>query len=308
MGSLIVKCYPTKLFANLADHTYVVCGTGRKAWACWGGKTGGTELRRGNGSTNRANAIAGANERGGIKCYLINGVCHQAANRILLPASITVRGARGYDVSEALFGTYGRPRGPLGTCRAPFDQHGGVVGDLPACAEPVPRAAARKTRSSGPAAGAAPDLPQERKYLKGVLGIYAKVGAGLQEPDSASAQSKAPTREMAGSDLERFYLQLFMHKAKFHLGAALDKPMSGRLRDIRLSAGRSLMKLEDWFTSGEMKAAEFVKAFDKETVLFQEAAANAMKVGPYKALFGLTPGDFVVLADPRIVKRAFAEL
>jgi len=135
MGKLVVMCYSTSLFANLADHTYVKCGTGGRAWGCWGGKTGGTELRRGTGSTKRADAIAEADERARIKCYLINGVCHQAANRILFPAGITVRGARGYDVSEALFGTYGRPRGPFGTCRSPFHKHAGITGDLPECVE-----------------------------------------------------------------------------------------------------------------------------------------------------------------------------
>src|SRR5262245_20987312 len=87
MGVLIAKKYPTNLFAKLADHTYVECGTGRKAWSCWGGKTGGTEFRRDLGSTLQADQIAEPNERGGITCYLINGVCHQAANRILLPAN-----------------------------------------------------------------------------------------------------------------------------------------------------------------------------------------------------------------------------
>ena len=130
MGVLVVKRYPVQGLADVADHTYVECGTGAQGWSCWGGKTGGTELRRGDGSTLRADQIAGANERGGITCYLINGVCHQAANRILLPASITVRGARGDQVSEALFGTYGRPSGVLGLCRAPFDQHTGTTGDL----------------------------------------------------------------------------------------------------------------------------------------------------------------------------------
>src|SRR5512143_1288720 len=128
MGILVAKKYPTKLFLKAADHTYVKCGTGGKAWGCWGGKTGGTELRRGVGSTNQADAIAEPNERAGISCYLINGVCHRAANRILFPAGITVIGARGYDVSEALFGTYGSPRGPFGTCPSPFDQHPGVTG------------------------------------------------------------------------------------------------------------------------------------------------------------------------------------
>jgi hypothetical protein len=68
MGELIGMRYPTELFANLADHTYVTCGTGGKSWSCWGGKTGGTELRRGAGSTlridpasyDRYNAIANA--------------------------------------------------------------------------------------------------------------------------------------------------------------------------------------------------------------------------------------------------------
>src|SRR5262245_5474911 len=133
MGDLVAKRYPAKLFANLADHTYVECGTGGKGWACWGGKNGGTELRRATGSTKRADEIAEPDEHAGITCYLINGVCHQAANRILLPASITVRGARGYEVSEALFGTYGRPGGFLGMCKAPFDQQAGTTGDLPEC-------------------------------------------------------------------------------------------------------------------------------------------------------------------------------
>src|SRR5262245_36366314 len=53
MGELVARRYPTAMYANLADHTYVECGTGAVGWACWGGKTGGTELRRGAGSTQR---------------------------------------------------------------------------------------------------------------------------------------------------------------------------------------------------------------------------------------------------------------
>ncbi|HXV47657.1 MAG TPA: hypothetical protein VEB61_02565 [Candidatus Binatia bacterium] len=294
MGALVVMHYPTKLFANLADHTYVRCGTGGKAWSCWGGKAGGTELRRGSGSTNRANVIAGSDERGGITCYLINGVCHQAANRILLPAGITVRGARGYDVSEALFGTYGRPRGPLGTCRAPFNQHPGVSGDLPACAEaPTPARfkAARKKLS----ARALAERGMEQKYIRGVLAIYGK----------ATPLVRASARGLIGHDLEGFHLKLFMHKAQYNLGGKLDRSLSRKLEDIRLSAERSRMKIEEWFSNGEMKSSEFVQAFNKETILFQEAAAGALKPDRYRALFGLKPGENVILADPRIIKRVF---
>jgi rhodanese-related sulfurtransferase len=293
MGTLVVMRYSTSLFANLADHTYVKCGTGGKAWGCWGGKTGGTELRRGTGSTQRADAIAEAGGRARIKCYLINGVCHQAANRILLPAGITVRGARGYDVSEALFGTYGRPRGPFGTCSSPFNQHAGVSGDLPECVETraVRQRVAQRTRALSPE-----ESKRERKYIKGVLAIY---GEGVRTLRSAKG--------LRGPELAGFHLKLFMHKAQSSLGSKLDKPLEAKLKDLRMSAEWSRMKIEDLFTNEEMKTSEFVDAFNKETILFQEAAANTLKPAQYKRLFGLKPGDNVVLADPAIVKKLYGD-
>ncbi len=293
MGTLVVMRYPTKLVANLADHTYVKCGTGGKAWGCWGGKTGGTELRRGTGSTKRADAIAEADERARIKCYLINGVCHQAANRILFPAGITVKGARGYDVSESLFGTYGRPRGPFGTCPSPFNQHADVTGDLPECVETraMRQQVARKARALSPEAS-----KRERKYIKGVLAIY-----------DADVRTLRSAKGLRGPDLADFHLRLFMYKAQYSLGSKLDKTLSAKLKDIRMSAEWSRMKIEDLFTNDEMKTSEFVEALNKETVLFQEAAANTLKPAQYKLLFGLKPGDTVILADPRIVKEVYGD-
>jgi hypothetical protein len=294
MATLVVMHYPTNLFANLADHTYVKCGTGGKAWSCWGGKTGGALLRQGAGSTNQANAIAEPNERAGIRCYLINGVCHQAANRILFAAGITARGARGYDVSEALFGTYGRPRGPFGTCASPFNQHNGVTGDLAECAGTV----SLKAPKRGGKTAAAPSLRarrEEQKYIRGVLAIYRQ----------AQPLVRASARRLVGPDLEGFHLKLFMHKVEYSLRTGLGRSLSRKLQEVRLSAERSRMKLEEWFSHGEMKVGEFVKAFNSETILFQETAAGVLKANQYQALFGLKPGENVILADPRIVKRAF---
>ena len=296
MGTLVAMHYPTSLFAGLADHTYVKCGTGGKAWGCWGGKTGGTELRRGVGSTNQADAIAEPNERAGISCYLINGVCHQAANRILLPAAITVRGARGYDVSEALFGTYGRPRGPFGTCPSPFNQHADVTGDLAQCADTLPAKAPKRSPKTA-VARSLRARRDEQKYIRGILAIYRR----------AEPLTKVSARRLAGPDLESFHLKLFMHKVEYSLRSGLDKSLSRKLQDVRLSAERSRMKIEDWFSHREMKASEFVRAFNKETILFQEAAAGVLKAKQYKALFGLEPGDTVILADPTIVRKAFRD-
>src|SRR5438270_1164190 len=202
MGTLVAMHYPTKLAFGAADHTYVMCGTGGTAWGCWGGKTGGTVLRSGSGSTSQADAIAEPNERAGITCYLINGVCHQAANRILFPAGIFVTGARGYGVSSALFGPYGRPRGPLGTCSAPFNQHTGVTGDLPACATPeLGVKAAEGVRS-----------PQEEAYLARVTQAYRQV-------DDLPLEA---ARKPEGL-LPDFMVQLFDYQIEFKLGESLGQ-------------------------------------------------------------------------------------
>jgi hypothetical protein len=295
VGVLVVKRYPVQGLADVADHTYVECGTGAQGWSCWGGKTGGTELRRGDGSTLRADQIAGANERGGITCYLINGVCHQAANRILLPASITVRGARGYEVSEALFGTYGRPSGVLGLCRAPFDQYTGTTGDLPACISTMAaRSRARRSRSSRRTT----TVTNERRYLQRVRAIYQKARA----PFASAARAK---RFPASRTLEDFHLELFMLQVNFKLGSRADRTLRNRLSHIRRSTERSRLKIEEWYANKAMTAAEFIKEFDRETVVFQQAAAGAIKANQYKRLFELPPGTTVTLADPRIVKRVF---
>jgi hypothetical protein len=285
VGTLVARHYRSSLFAKLADHTYVECGAGGKAWACWGGKTGGAALRQGAGSTRRADAIAEADERAGITCYLVNGVCHQAANRILLPAGITARGARGYEVSEALFGVYGRPRGAARTCRAPFRRHPGVTGDLPECAG-APRGG--RTLSAG-------ERRAERRYLRGVLALYRRAERRLRS-----------VRGPAGPELEDFLVELFMRQVRFRLGRALDRAAARKLREIRASTERARLQLEEWFAREALSVGEFVAAFNTETILFQDAVAGALTARQYRALFGLARGETVILADPRIVRRAYA--
>ena len=285
MGTLVVRHYPSGLFANLADHTYVECGAGGKAWGCWGGKTGGAALRQGAGSTRRADAIAGKNERAGITCYLVNGVCHQAANRVLLPAGITARGARGYEISEALFGVYGRPRGAARTCRAPFREHPGVTGDVPECAAP---SRAGRSLSAG-------ERRAERRYLRGVLALYGRAERRLRS-----------MRGAVGPELEAFVVEHFMRQVRFRLGRTLDRAAARRLRDVRASTERARLQLEEWFAREALTVGEFVAAFNTETILFQDAVAGVLTARQYRALFGLARGETVILADPRIVRRAFA--
>lgn len=283
MGILIAMAYPTEVLANLADHTYVKCGTGGKAWGCWGGKSGGHDLRQGAGGTKRADAIAKPDEKAGIKCYLINGVCHQAANRILLPAAITVSGARGYTISEALFGTYGRIG--LWPCTAPFDKYPTVTGDLPEC---IPAKTSRSVKATGTIVPSASDK-LDWHYINGILQLYGEAARMLK------------SRAVTVPEARAFHLRLFMYMVEFHLGPMLDRTLTKHLRQIRSDVEKARLKIEKPFTAHEIEINEFAKAFDKITLDFQDEMAGAMTPEQYCTLFDLKPDERVVLADPNII-------
>lgn len=291
MGTLVLKHYPTSLFANAADHTYVECGTGGKAWSCWGGQTGGAVLRQATGSTKRADAIAEPNERAGITCYLINGVCHQAANRILISAGITVNGARGYHISQALFGPYGRVG--FWPCRAPFDQHAGITGDIPECAPP-PGPAASDLRLS-----AVDQL--DWNYIRGAVAIYESYAGLLDDairPDTEGLAALPPE----GPHVD-FQMALFEHMLDFHVGSLLADDQTPGLLAVRRRFELQRIELEARYARDEIPAPEFVDAFNRLTIEFQEQIGKEMTDAQYESLFQLRKDERVVLADPEIASR-----
>ncbi len=90
---------------QFADHTYAESSDGH-VWPCWGRSSGGTLIASGHGSSSVADCMSQSTSRAGI-VYAVTGVCHQTANRILDPASVTVSTANGYQVSRTLYQTYG---------------------------------------------------------------------------------------------------------------------------------------------------------------------------------------------------------
>jgi len=288
MGTLIAMHYPTDLFADQADHAYVKCGTGAKAWGCWGGKTGGSELRRGEGSTRRADAIAGANERAGITCYLVNGVCHQAANRILLPALVTVRGVRGYHISEALFGTYGRLL--IWPCRAPFDQHPEINGDLPECSEPD-----KVSVGTGILKLSAVERKIEQKYLQGVLALYG----------GPTGQAVRMLKQVKIADVENHHMNLFLLMADFKLKSDLTENIRKKLGSVRKNTERLISKMEESYSNNDMPIHDYITEFNRETINFQNSLANTLKPEHYRKLLDMEPGDTVILADRKIIKEVY---
>lgn len=291
MGTLIAMAYPTIYYANQADHTFVMCSTGKKAWGCWGGKTVNLQTRRlrhGFGSTIRADKIAQPDEKASITCYLINGVCHQAANRILLPAGITVRGARGYAISESLFGTYGR----IGhwPCKAPFKQYTNVSGDFQECVE-TPTANAELLTLRRRALSAAEKL--DWKYNKDVQKLYRK------------SRKLLVARSISNVDRENFHLALFTNMVEYNLGPVLNRSLNRKIRGVRQKIERKRLKKESSFVRREMHAQEFVESFDKMTIDFQNEMASILKSTEYKTLFDLEPGELIVLSDKNIVNNIF---
>ncbi|WP_460415294.1 hypothetical protein [Pseudomonas sp. microsymbiont 2] len=273
MGTLVAKKYPTKLFLKAADHTYVECGTGGKAWGCWGGKTGGTAFNQGSGSTRRADMIAGPDGRAGIRRYLIDGVCHQAANRILTAANILVSGARGYALSVSIYGTYGR-----GT----FDRHDDVTGDIPECVE-KPRLMS-STLVPEPAA-----LPSEKALVRSNKAFYRRM------------QDKITTPQDALDFNMRAFDRLLDHLPPLKLS---ETSRQG-LIDAKFHVETMLFSLDHEQRLQNVEPAQLVEQINRMTLTFQDEAANALTPRQYEQVYGVSVDERLILADPDIVSQAF---
>jgi len=279
MGMLIAKKYPTILALGAADHTYVECGGGGKAWACWGGKAGGTAFNSGAGSTLRADRIAEPNERAGVTCYLVNGVCHQAANRILIPAGIQVNGARGYVLSLSIYGAYGKTGGRL--CYAPLRTHAGVTGDLPEClsaatATPPPRLAL--------AAG-------EDAHIRATKLAYNRFNAR-----TASAQ-----------DAMNFHVSLFEREMAHRFKGTMPRQAAAGLRQAKTRLELDHHQLTMVWALRNLPAVEFVKSINELTLRFQDDAANTLTPTQYRQMMDLGRDERLVLAEPAGVDAYFGE-
>jgi hypothetical protein len=108
--------------------------------------------------------------------------------------------------------------------------------------------------------------------------------------------------------LVEFMVQLFSYQIDYNLGEKLGERRSDQLRDIRASAERSRMQLETGFAERNMKVSEFVAGSDLLAISFQKDVARVLEPSEYEALLDLKYGEFVALADPAIVAKAYPKL
>lgn len=285
MGTLVAKKYPTKLALSAADHTYVECGTGKKAWGCWGGKTGGTAFNSGSGSTERADAIAQSDEHAGIKVYLVNGVCHQAANRVLFPAGILVSTARGYSLSVSIFGVYGKAG--AGSCYSPFEKHIGVLGDLQECAG---RSAEAGGSMMHPNQGSA----EISSYLRSVRDLYRLRGRESEDQDNGSRKR-----------IHEIEQEIFKQEIFHRFNGKLPSSLLPGLLNSKHRADIEHQQLSEDLSNGHLRPVGFVRAFNEMTDRFQLNCANALAESDYQQMFGVSRDVRLVLADPDAVDASF---
>ena len=283
MGSLIAKAYPTKLFLKAADHTYVECGTGAKAWSCWGGKTNGVRIASGAGSTKRADSVAEANERAQIPVYLVNGVCHQAANRILTQTKIQVSNARGYWLSQSIFGTFGKP--------SPYNRHLRVIGEIPACST-------IKTR---------PTDELELSTLLTEQQVANERWLRQEHTRFIKMEGEAHTTSTI-FDFMKANTQAFEASIRFRLNGL--KLASSAMRGLLYAKETVEIKhfeISKLFLSKQIDSKKFIKLFNAMTKTFQDETSNALSAEAYVELFKLFPDERIVLADPAAIDLAFGD-
>lgn len=280
MGLLVARKYPTRLFAKAADHTYVECGSGAKAWGCWGGKLGGDAFNTGRGSTKRADVIARPDERAGIATYLVNGVCHQAANRVLLPAKIQVSSARGYFLSRSIFGAYGKP--------STFDHHANVHGDLAEClanlSESVvlSRIPAQKMTA------------QDRALLKNITRSHDHFQDSRRSADPLTV-----------FDWMKSNVRMFEREITLQFRGRLDRKTMAGLKEAKLDVEVDHYRMSSVFLRLQSNATNLVLEFNAMTNRFQDLCADTLNKDDYKIMFGTAPDERLVLADPSAVDEAF---
>jgi hypothetical protein len=245
------------------DHTYVVSSC-RLRWACWGRSNGGASVCAGIGSSIIADCLSQVNSQAGIR-YGVTGVCHQTANRILFPASVTVWRARGYPRSVFLWGAMGRGPWPERVNR--YSSPGGS-------ASPSPHGA-----SGGSGSQANPPKSQHDRSI-----------AGIQE---------------AGIDDEKVRLAELSALVELGLGRPLDRERFNALAAIQRDLRKSQEALADDLEKGKITPEAYLGMLDQTLTQTMHKSEELLGYDNFKAIFGEPPQTSENLIDSEAFLRQF---
>jgi hypothetical protein len=253
------------------DHTYATSDDGH-IWPCFGRSSGGSVVARGSGDSALADCLSRPIDMNkvppvfaGLK-YGLTGVCHQAVNRILYPAGITVAQARGYRFSFALYHQYGSGPWP----------------ELAGCVTMVSKGGSELKASQRPARSTV-SKSKDARLSRRVLGIYSqpRVFERLGSDENALALGREEFRALTDTYLGEDYDQ-----AKVAEVARLQQAMQLEQRTL---ARR--------FESGELDAETYLSSLND---LITRTFAQSEKVlgrADFAKLFGLPAAEAGNLVD-----------
>jgi hypothetical protein len=213
------------------DHAYADSSCGFK-WGCFGRDSGGSTISSGNGDSTIADCLSFPRALPVVYAGIIygrTGVCHQAANRILHPAKVDVSSARGFPLSLAAWGMFGKGTWPeLSTC-------------YPRPVPPIP-GGPDIARSGGlPTPPPVQDTADETGASKGLWPLLEKV-AGMQKEQDAIELTA-------------------LIEAK--LGKQLDKQTFGRLLNEQRKFRRDQDELARQLENGKLDRFQYLELFNE---------------------------------------------
>jgi hypothetical protein len=250
------------------DHTYVASDDSYGPWGCFGRDSGGLLVSSGKGNSSCADCLSRPIDASAVPpvyaglIYGINGVCHQAANRILRPAGATVDGVQGYGASVFLYGQYGRGAWP----------------QWPRC---VSIFGISRSQGGGSVA-----------LAHGV----AELSKRIEEIYAAHPEALNPTDQ---EDLEigrRELLALFSAR----LGDGYDSGKVERVLELHRRLQETRLRLGKELQSARISAEEFLLLFNQQMTLTFEKCEEILGKSDFARLFGGSPDQVRNLIQPSI--------
>ncbi len=254
---------------GLADHTYVTSDDGRGPWGCFGRSSGGKPICHGTGDGGVADCLSQPSSTAGI-VYGVTGVCHQAANRILLPAGVTVSAAKGYAASHFLYGTYGKGFHKWLSTR-------GVACGLSPGA-PVRQPAAEQT---------------ERELMERVSALYNEAAAEAGEADDREMEAR--NNELVAKEVRL----MIEHR----LGSGFDASKVDELLNLRAEFLKEKQALDEAWLNGAITGEQFANQVNQRLRELLKRIEDVLGPEAHGRLFGELPADFALI-DPDIAKTA----
>jgi hypothetical protein len=267
---ILFGCAMPAHVVSMWDHTYVESDDGLR-WGCFGRNTGGSQICSDGGDSAFADCLSKqiyqADPSGtvipGVSVYsdivyLITGVRHQAANRILVAAGgLLVVNARGYGWSQLAWGAYGTDPIPWQRLQQCAKLHSVVGG----------------AGSSGGGSSMASD-PRSLQLANKIREIYRRFTSMPPSPE----QKRTVARD------ELFAL------ASVNLGENYDRQKMSQIADLQEQLRDKQLLLATELQEGKLKTDDYLSALRSLHIQTATRCREILGQGDFQRLFGV-PAD-----------------